>query len=174
MAKAKASLEEGLNNSANKRGFTGKERHRYIGGALYNMGKAKTRSGKREGPKPTAHKAEAPKPAPKPREVTRSREVKRGMKPEPGRTKIKTPKRYRMPRSTPKPRERLELTVKVNKKASDAVPNKAYLLYGVYNVKTGAQVGGNYRKRAAALAEAKIAMDAHNHPKGKHGRGMLV
>ena len=39
--KSTETLEEGLNRSATKRGFTGADRHRYIGGALRNMGKAK-------------------------------------------------------------------------------------------------------------------------------------
>ncbi len=78
--KEKESLEAGLNRSANKRGLTGKDRHRYIGGALHNMGKGRTRSGKREkvaAPAKKAHapaakvaaapaKKAAPKPMPKP------------------------------------------------------------------------------------------------------------
>lgn len=37
--KRKESLEEGLDKSANKRGFSGAKRHQYIGGALRNMQK---------------------------------------------------------------------------------------------------------------------------------------
>lgn len=39
MAKAKQSLEEGLDRSATKRNFKGKKRHQYIGGAIRNMEK---------------------------------------------------------------------------------------------------------------------------------------
>lgn len=39
MAKRKETLKEGLEREANKKGFTGKERGRYIGGALTNMEK---------------------------------------------------------------------------------------------------------------------------------------
>jgi hypothetical protein len=168
MAKAQASLEEGLNNSANKRGLSGAERHRYIGGALHNMGKARTRSGKRE--PITHHKAEAAKPAPKPKTVTRSREVKRGNTPEPGRKKIATPQRYRFKKPAPKPRERLELSVKVNKEASEKVPNKAYSIYSIYKGKERYN-GATFRSMAKAKQEAKIIMDAHNHPQGEYKRG---
>ncbi len=57
--KEKESLEAGLNRSANKRGLTGKDRHRYIGGALHNLGKGRTRNGKKEKVAP-AKKAHAP------------------------------------------------------------------------------------------------------------------
>ncbi len=63
--KEKESLEAGLNRSANKRGLTGKDRHRYIGGALHNLGKGRTRSGKKEKVAAPAKKA-ASKPMPKP------------------------------------------------------------------------------------------------------------
>lgn len=71
MAKAKQSLEEGLDRSAQRRGFTGKERHRYIGGAIRNMEKrheisVKKRAVRSSSPAP-ARKA-PPRPAPKPRE----------------------------------------------------------------------------------------------------------
>jgi hypothetical protein len=39
MAKQKETLEEGLNREATKKGFTGKERQRYIGGTLSNLAK---------------------------------------------------------------------------------------------------------------------------------------
>lgn len=39
MAKRKETLKEGLEREANKKGLTGKERTRYIGGALTNMAK---------------------------------------------------------------------------------------------------------------------------------------
>lgn len=71
MARKGESLEEGLDRSANKRGFSGSERHRYIGGAIRNMEKrgeitAKKRPVKSTSPAP-ARKA-PPRPAPKPRE----------------------------------------------------------------------------------------------------------
>lgn len=39
MARRSETMKEGLNREADKKGLTGKERHRYIGGALTNMEK---------------------------------------------------------------------------------------------------------------------------------------
>lgn len=167
MAKASASLEEGLNRSADHRGLSGKERHRYIGGALHNMGKARTRSGKRE-PAPTrAHTAPVPAPARK----EHAPSVKRGTAPAPGRTKLPRKPGQTGFRPKPKPRERLDLTVKANTAASKGKP---YTVYSIYRGKELYKGGGQYRKASAARAEAKIEMDAHNHPHGIHSRGQLA
>jgi hypothetical protein len=68
---AKKSLEEGLNDSANKRGFSGKERHRYIGGAIRNMekrGEITAKKGAVRSTSPAPARNAPPRPAPKPRE----------------------------------------------------------------------------------------------------------
>ena len=161
MAKAQASLEEGLNDSANKRGLSGTEKHRYIGGALHNMGKARTRSGKHE-PVARTHTAQSsPEPrkaAPAPSRKQYEPSVKRGTAPAPGRTAItRRPGRTGI-QSKPKPRERLTLTVKENTKASAGKP---YKLYSIYKGKE--QYSPDlFRKPANARAEAKIATDAYN------------
>lgn len=142
MAKSSTTLEEGLNRSANKRGFTGKERHRYIGGALHNMGKAKTRAGKRE---PATHK---PSTAP----ATRKPYVK------PTITKTTTKKAYQKPSMVK--RVRISLVAKKNTEASKGKPYDVYSIY-----KSGEKTpytSQTFRKLSTAKHEAKIAQDEHN------------
>src|SRR5579859_4636643 len=62
MVKRSESLEEGLNRSADKRGLSGRERHRYIGGALQHLGKAKPRH-KGDEKHPRAARASTPRRA---------------------------------------------------------------------------------------------------------------
>lgn len=50
MPKRHETLKQGLEREADKKGFTGKERHRYIGGALTNMEKRGKISVKRKPP----------------------------------------------------------------------------------------------------------------------------
>lgn len=144
MAKAeekeeRKSLKAGLNRSANKRGLTGKERHRYIGGALHNMGKGRTRSGKREAVSP--HKT-----------AVHPTVVKHAASPQ--------PKKLAYSRPTVKKVEKLELVVKKNASAS---ASKGFTVYSMYNAKTGAQHGTALaRKRATVEGEAKREMHAHN------------
>lgn len=159
MAKKTETLEEGLNRSANKRGFTGKERHRYIGGALHNMGKAKTRSGKKE-------KVTTPRPAPKastPKVTAKKVSTVAAHKP--------APKPAPKPVIPEKPREKLVLEVKKNAAASAARGVPMYSLYKSNGFQHGSYVT---KKRAAAVQEAKIEMDSYNHPKGIHTRGKLA
>lgn len=168
MARAKQSLEEGLDRSANKRGFSGKSRHRYIGGAIRNMEKrgeitvkkraAKSRAG--GAPARVHHKVSAP--APKTHKSPAS-----------------TPARGSVPvahRPAPaKPRTTLTLEVKVNKAASEKVPYHKYKIYSIYDKTTGKQHGnGTFRSAGKARDEAKIEMDAHNHPKGEHTRARFA
>lgn len=149
MAKAKLSLEEGLDRSANKRHLTGKERHRYIGGALHNMGKSKPRSGGKS--KPTPHKAASTthKPAPS----------------------VSAPKKQAYSSPTLTKREHLSLVVRKN---TDESKKKPYDVYSIY--KSGSKTPYStqlFRKMSAAKAEAKIEMDAHNDVRGQHVRGRL-
>ena len=138
MAKKTETLEEGLNRSASKRGLTGKERHRYIGGALHNMGKAKTRSGKRE-PRPTHTKAPA-RPAAAP-------------------TRTSGKATYQRPAMTR--RAHVSLAVRKNADASKA---RGQAVYSIYNTKTNAlwNGGGSYRSASKAKNDAKIEQDAWN------------
>lgn len=150
MAKAKQSLEEGLDRSANKHGFTGKERHRYIGGAIRNLEKRgkisvkhkpkkvtyKQNSLLRGGSKTVAKKPLAHVPAQKPRDK-----------------KDKTPAiqitRHHQPLSL------------VAKKNGPASKSKGYAVYSVYNKSTGTlHSAGTYTKMSSANHEARIAMDA--------------
>ena len=59
MPKRHETMKEGLEREANKKGLTGKERHRYIGGALTNMEKRG---------KITVHRKPPPRKEKKPRE----------------------------------------------------------------------------------------------------------
>ncbi len=156
MAKAKASLEEGLNSSANKRGLTGKDRHRYIGGALHNMGKAKTRSGKRE-PAPTKavqHKAAAP--------ATHKPTTTHHTASTPGKLKSFTPSRPTPIRDTKLAHAAahpLELVARENKEAGAGKPYKVYSIY-----KKGGKTPHTstlYRKTSTANAEIKILTDEY-------------
>lgn len=149
MAKGKQSLEEGLDHSANKRGFTGAKRHQYIGGAIRNMEKRGALSVKPRAKKATS--APAHKPAPK-------AHVAPSAKPAPKKAAYNAPTMVK--------REFLDLEVKVNKKASEGKPTARY---SIYNKKTKAQYSGAiYISRKGAVQAAKNAMDAHNHPKGVH------
>lgn len=169
MAATKRTLEEGLDNSANKKGLTGKERHRYIGGAIRNMEKRGEFTIKRKPAKPkppkasrTVHKADtrgkgkvqpstAHKPtvaAPKPTKQAYSKPTVTKKEPE-------------------KPREKLELEVKKNTSRSTATKS----VYSIYNKKTGALHGSfASTKRQAVALEAQNEMYAYNHPKGIHTR----
>lgn len=155
----KRSLEEGLEQSATKKGYSGAKRHQYIGGALRNMQKKGEIT-----LKPRAKKATSSRPA---RAASSSHSTTKKTPAAPAK------KAYVSPSLTK--REHLTLYVKENKAASAKVPNSAYKLYSLYNKKTGAQYGtGTYRKKSAAEREAKIEMDAHNDIRGVHTRGRLA
>lgn len=143
MAKAQKSLEEGLNRSANKRGLTGKERHRYIGGALHNMGKAKTRDGKREPVKHTASAPAAHKPAPTPAAPTK--------------------KAYSPPKLTARPHIHL-----VGKRNVEASKKHGYNLYSIYHKDGRLYSDSLYRTLDKAKAQANLERTAHNDPRGLH------
>ena len=135
--KSSETLEEGLNRSANKRGLSGKERHRYIGGALHNMGKAKTRSGKKE----PVHKAS----------TSHATSHKT--------TTSHTTHKPAAPVKPVRPAEQIVLTAKKNTEASKSKP------YDVYSIYKGKELWSNqhYRKLSVAKHEAKIEQDAHNY-----------
>jgi hypothetical protein len=161
-AKAKASLEEGLNHSANKRGFTGKERHRYIGGALHNMGKSKPRSGgKGKAPKP--HRAStAAHTSTKPTTIKKTYT----------RPTI-TKKTVAAPAKAVPPKDKVALVVRQNKSASTkgTATHPGKTRYSIYNSKTNEMWGsGTYGKSSIANHEAKIEQDAYN---GGYKRGRL-
>lgn len=152
MTKKSETLEEGLNRSADKRGLTGKEKHRYIGGALHNMGKGRTRSGKRE-PVSRSHTA-----------ASRASTTHKPVLVTPARKKA-----YSAPTLTK--REHLSLGVREKKNSG-----KHYPVYEIFDKKTKSAYkgGGEYRKKSAATAEAKHEMDAHNDIHGRHVRGTLT
>lgn len=157
----KRSLEEGLEHSATKKGYSGAKRHQYIGGALRNMQK-KGEITLKPRAKRTASSSRA-RSAPSSSSTTKKTTA----------PAAPTKKAYVSPSLTK--REHLTLYVKVNKAASAKVPNSAYNLYSIYNKKTGAQYGtGTYRKKSAAEREAKVEMDAHNDIRGVHTRGRLA
>lgn len=136
MAKKGETLEEGLNKSANKRGFTGKERHRYIGGALHNMGKAKPR-----------RKGDSKNPSARESSTTHH-------------TAHKTVQHHKPePVKPTRPKEQIVLTAKLNSVASKGKP------YNVYSIYKGKELWSKttYRKLSTAKAEAKIEQDAHNY-----------
>jgi hypothetical protein len=61
------------------------------------------------------------------------------------------------------------------KRNAAASAGKNYDVYSLYHKKSGTIYdAGNFRKRSAAAAEAKIEMDRHNHPRGEHLRGRLA
>jgi hypothetical protein len=156
MAKAKASLEEGLNRSADRRGFSGKQRHRYIGGALHNMGKSKPRSGGTSGghsKRPTRLAAHTPT-------VVR--------KPAPPAPKPAAKKAYAKPGVVK--REKLDLVVRKNVEAS----TKLYDAYSIYRRGGGQYSSSVYRKKGIAEKAKNDTMHAHNHPLGEHHRGTLT
>jgi hypothetical protein len=142
MAKAKQSLEEGLDSSANKRHLTGKERHRYIGGALHNMGKSKPRSGGK------SHKASTPSvSAPRKQAYSAPTVTKKAA--------ATTKKAYQSPSIT----KSVHLNL-VARKNTEASKNKNYDVYSIY--KSGEKVPHTtqtFRKMSAAKAEAKILED---------------
>lgn len=147
-------LEEGLDRSANKRGLTGKERHRYIGGALRNMAKRGAITMRKRQGKPVAS-ASAHTPA-------------RASSPAPAPA---TPKKAAYSAPTITKRERLELEVKQSKthKGPDGSPR-----FEIFNKKTKQRYNSEvYRTRKAAQDEAKYAMERHNHPHGEHVRSGL-
>lgn len=164
MAKAKASLKAGLDNSADKKGFSGSARHRYIGGAIKNMEKRGEISVKKRVAKPKPVKAVKVRKSP-----TRASSTPRA---KPTSTvahrPLPTPKPItREPERPQVPRVKLELEVKKNASMSTSVKT----VYSIYNKKTGAR-HGTYAstKRAAVQQEANNEMYAYNHPKGIHTR----
>lgn len=145
MAKAKASLKEGLDKSANKKGFTGAARHRYIGGAIRNMEKRGTITAKKR------VAASAHKPTPRP--------VHRAPEPPP-KPRVKLVLVVKVNK---------EATAKVA--AREAKFNrKGYPIYSVYDANGKMHGSGTYSKKKSAEQEANSAMFAHNHPKGEHTR----
>lgn len=150
MAKAKQSLEEGLDHSANKRGFTGKERHRYIGGAIRNMEKRGKLAIKKKPKKVTykqnsllrgSHKPVAKKP------------IAHVPPQKPVNKRDKTP-----PIQITRHHQPLQLVAKKNGPASKA---KGYNVYSVYDKRNGTlHSASTYTKMSSANHEAKIAMDA--------------
>lgn len=148
MAKAKLSLEEGLERSASKRHLTGKEKHRYIGGALHNLGKSKPRSGGKKSKGPSVPKTVNNQHTP---------------------PKLSAPKKQAYSKPTLTKREHLSLVARKNTEESK---NKPYDVYSIY--KSGSKTPYSnqlFRKMSAAKAEAKIEMDAHNDVRGQHVRG---
>ncbi len=132
MAKAKESLEEGLDRSASKRHLTGAARHRYIGGALHNMGKSKPRSGGKGKAKAASTSTASHKVTHKP--VAPVKPVR--------------------------PAVRIVLIARKNTEASKNKPYDVYSVYkqgekAPYKSQT-------FRKMSAAKAEAKILQDEHN------------
>jgi hypothetical protein len=160
--KQKESLEEGLNRSATKRGMTGKERHRYIGGALHNMGKSKPRSGgkgKAHRASTVTHRASTVTHTPTKPTTTRQPYTKPTIK----KTEAKP---------TP-PKEKVTLVVRKNASASTkgTATHPGKTRYSIYDSKTGKMWGsGTYGKSSVAGHEAKIEQDAHN---GGYKRGRL-
>ena len=138
MAKKKEeSLEEALNRSASKRHLTGRERHRYIGGTLHNLGKSKPRSGGKA--KPTRASTTTPRRAPATRTVTHK------------------------PAPPPKPKRPTQQIVLTARKNTEASKSKPYDVYSIYNGKELWNGGLHYRKLSTAKHEAKIEQDAYNY-----------
>lgn len=170
MAATKRTLEEGLDNSANKKGLTGAARHRYIGGAIRNMEKRGEFTIKRKPAKPKPPKATRTARKPTSHKTTSSPRKAPVVAPKPTIAKpVRQP--YTAPAITKKepekPREKLELEVKKNTSLS----TKTKTVYSIYNKKTGARHGSfASQKRAAAMTEAQMEMNAYNHPKGVHTR----
>lgn len=166
-------LEEGLERSARKKGLSGKERQRYVGGAIRNMEKRGEFTIKRRHAAPkTHHKIDTrgktsvqPSPARKPY-------AKPTITHKPAPAPKKTYSKPTITKKAPeKPREKLELEVKKNNSLS--TPTKT--IYSIYNKKTGARHGSfASSKRTGAMQEAKFEMDAYNHPKGVHTRNKLA
>ena len=138
--KSSETLEEGLNRSANKRGLSGKERHRYIGGALHNMGKSKPRSG---GKSKTTHKASTATSHTTTHKAT-------------------TTHTSHKPAAPVKPVRPAEQIVLVARKNAEASKNKPYDVYSIYKGKE-LWSSQHYRKLSVAKHEAKIEQDAHNY-----------
>lgn len=156
MATKGGTLEEGLDRSANKRGFTGKERHRYIGGALYNMGKAKTRNGHSIG----SGKPKAPK------KVTYKQHslMRGGHKPVKKTTLAHVPPQKPVDKHDKRPaivitKSHQPLQLYAKKNTAESKPG--HTIYSVYNRTTKTlHSGGKYTKMSSATQEARIAMDA--------------
>lgn len=155
--KHEETLEQGLNRSAEKKGLTGAERHRYIGGALRNMGKAKNR------PKSTVAKVYKAK-------STTSKPAKKQAYEKPTLTKV--PKKHSYEKPTMKKHEHIKLVARKNTEVSKA---RGKIIYSVY--KEGNKTPhteGLFSKKGAADTEAKIEQDMHNYPFGELKRGRLA
>lgn len=156
MAKAKQSLEEGLDRSANKKGFKGKKRQQYIGGAIRNMEKRGEFTIKRKPAAPRQRGLFDKKPAPKP---PKPKPPRKPPKPKPEPVRRETPVRV--------PKDKIKLIAKKNEAASLRYGYNVYSVY--YAGKGGKQFSSStHRSPDAAKKEALLAMDAHNHPKGVH------
>ena len=176
MARKTETLEEGLERSANKRGLTGAERHRYIGGTLHNLGKSKPRrAGDSKKPRATRARTAAPArartAAPARARTAAPAARKPYQKPTVTRAAAAAPKRAAYAAPTVRKRERLELTVKENKAAEAGKP---YKVYSIYRGKDPYKGGGLFRTPAAARKEAKREMDAYNDIRGVHVRNKLT
>jgi hypothetical protein len=149
--KAKPSLKAGLDRSANKKGLTGKARHRYIGGAIHNMGLRGKITIKARPKKPTTYKQHSL--------------MRGGHKPVTKTTLAHVPPQRPVDKHDKRPaiqitrtHQPLHLVVKKNGPASN---QKGYPIFSVYNKTTGGlHSSGTYPKRSSADKEAKIAMDA--------------
>ena len=141
--KSSETLEEGLDRSARKKGYTGKERQRYVGGAIRNMEK-------RGAIKPRTSSV---------MHHSATHTVRTAAKRvEPHKAPAPAKKAYSSPTMTR--REHVTLTVK---KRGDH--------YVIVNAKTGASWNSSlFRKASTAKAEAKIEQDAYN---GGYKRGRL-
>ena len=144
------SLKSGLNNSADKRGFTGKERHRYIGGAIRNMQKRG---------KVTIHQ--------KPKKVTYKQNslLRGGHKPVAKKPLAHVPPQKPVNKADKTPAIQITRShqplVLVAKKNGSASKSSGHDVYSVYNKSTNTlHSAGTYTKMSSAKKEATIAMDA--------------
>ncbi len=136
--KSSETLEEGLERSARKKGYTGKERQRYVGGAIRNMEKRGAIGTIKPSTSRIMHHS-----------ATHT---------------VRTAAKHVEPRKAPAPARKAYSSPTITKRAHVTLEaKKRQDHYVIVNAKTGETWNSSrFKKLASARNEAKIEQDAYN------------